>query len=156
MSVWALVLLGVDLLLMGAIIYLLLNPGNLPANSIVRSLMKRDAVKEAPGAGVITELTEELSRVKKFAAELEKKQKDLDIHGRVLAEQDRKLDRLISEASKPAKKMDAGTPAHGNEELYSKATRMMKAGIPVEEVIRSLGIMRGEAELLSTLSGMRS
>jgi hypothetical protein len=151
MAAWWIVFLAFDIILMGAFFYILAFRKNMsrPAPS-----SKIPAVKDhAPS--ILMELKEELVSVRKTAAALEEKRIELDAFDRGLRERYIKLDEMLKKAAESAKEIEAFRDARSSEDTYSRAIKMLRMGQPVEDVVKNLGILKGEAELISAINDYR-
>lgn len=140
MVLWGSILLILNLALMAAIAYIIF---------FKRPLQKAQGTPSVP-IELIQRLNNELTEVKGVAKKLETRSVDLSMYENGLKERQAVLEDLIVKA-----KASAGGPRQdGNDDIYSKAFRMLKSGVPAGEIARSLGLLRGEAELLSSLHKM--
>lgn len=141
MMLWGVILLIVNLALIGAIFYIILF-----RKPVVRAQGAPVAVQEK----LVRELNNGISEVKSVAQKLESRSMDLSKYENGLRERQAVLEELIVKAS-----VSANSPqreAHA-EDVYSRALKMLKSGVPAGEIARSLGLLSGEAELLSSLHG---
>lgn len=140
MVLWGAILLTVNLALMAAIVYIIF---------FKRPLQKAQGAPSVP-IELIQRLNEELTEVKGVAKKLETKSVDLSMYENGLKERQAVLEDLIMKA----KASTVSPRQEGHDDIYSKAFRMLKSGVPAGEIARSLGLLRGEAELLSSLHKM--
>lgn len=140
MVFWGAVLLMINLAFMAGVLYI---------------IFFKKPLKMSQGAPVvptelIKRLSDELTEVKGVARKLETRDADLSKYENGLRERQLVLEELITKAKASA------THQHkeGHDDVYSKAFRMLKSGVPAGEIARSLGLLRGEAELLSALNKM--
>ncbi|MBI5643126.1 MAG: DUF2802 domain-containing protein [Deltaproteobacteria bacterium] len=152
MELWVVVLSVVDIAIMGGIFFIMAGRRTKFADNLVKgsSESRSDA-----STALILSLKDEIAGVKRLYAELEKKKLDLDWNERALVEKNVRLDSLIRQADEGAKKIEALYVNQKSDEAYSKAVRMLKTGIPANEVIQNLGLLNGEVELISALNNYR-
>lgn len=154
MSLSAIMLLVVDMFLMGGMLYILIFRKNKTSRiSFLPEPQNKRSVENPPA--LIAELKEELESVRRIAAGLEKKRLDFEAYERALLEKNGRLESLVKKAEESASNMDMPLN-QPDEDIYSKAMKMLKMGIPANEVIRSLGVLSGEVELISALSNFRA
>lgn len=139
MVLWGVILLLVNLAFMGGILYII----------FFKKPLQRAQGTPAVPIELIKRLNDELAEVKGVARKLETRSNDLSRYENGLKERQIVLEDLISKA-----KASAAAPQGGHEDIYSKALKMLKSGVPAGEIARSLGLLRGEAELLSSLHKM--
>lgn len=150
MFFWGMILLGLDLALMGAIIYIFYSKkGFDPGFAAV--------------AGDAAGLRQELMSIKKMAAQLERKKGEIETFERSIKEKSSILDEVIKNAESAVKKQAVAAPqaafaaAPGTgEDVYRKAARMMSMGTPADEVKKSLNLLNGELELISSINSMNA
>jgi len=137
MMLWGVILLVINLALIGSIFYIM--------------LFRRPVRQAYPAVQdeLVKKLNDSLSEVKTVFEKLEKKSVDLSAHEKGLRERQRALDELIARA-----KEAAGRSGEQGDDVYSKAMKMLKSGVPAGEIARNLGLMNGEAELMSSLHRM--
>lgn len=147
MELWVIVLSAVDLVLMGGILYIMAG----------KKTQQRLAPESAtvPALDQVRELQSELTGIKRLSAELERKTADFDRYEDTINERTRRLDTAVKQAEDSAKKLEALYVSERNEDMYTKAVRMLKAGTPADEVVRSLGLLNGEVALISSLNNYR-
>lgn len=145
MELWVIVLSAVDLALMGGILYIMAR----------KKAPQRSAPAPAPSIDHIKALESEISGIRKLSAELERKKAVFERHEDTMGERTRRLDAAVKQAEESAKKLEARYLSEKNEDMYGKAVRMLKAGTPVDEVVRDLGLLSGEVDLMSALNNYR-
>lgn len=145
MELWVIVLSAVDLALMGGILYIMAKKKDL----------QRSAPDSAPSIDHIKALESEISGIRKLSAELERKKAVFERHEHTMCERTRRLDAAVNQAEESAKKLEARYLSEKNEEMYGRAVSMLKAGTPVDEVVRNLGLLSGEVDLMSALNNYR-
>lgn len=138
---WGVILLIVNLALIGSIFYILLF-----RKPVVRAGAAPVAVQEE----LVRKFNDGISEVKSVAQKLESRSLDLSKYENGLKERQAILEELIVKAKASANSPKKEAQA---EDIYSKALKMLKSGVPAGEIARSLGLLRGEAELLSSLHG---
>lgn len=127
----------------------------------MQGVFKKPVVPAAPPEdasgrhdGVRETLMEEIRGVKLLAAELRKRQLDLEWSERQIDERIKKLDSLIESADETMKK--ASLEEHRMKtDKYARAGLLLEMGLPPEEVKCRLGLLEGEAELIESLGGYR-
>jgi hypothetical protein len=142
MMLWGVILLIVNLALIGSIFYILLF---------------RKPVAKAQGSPAVVQdelaqrFSEGIEEVKTVFEKLESRSVDLSRYENGLKQRQAVLEELIEKA-----KAAATCPQReaGSEDVYSRALKMLKSGVPAGEIARSLGLLSGEAELLSSLHRM--
>jgi hypothetical protein len=142
MLFWGVILLIINLALLGSIFYIILFRKPVAGSSSVAAAVQDELVKR---------LNDGLSEVKSVADRFETRSVDLSKYENGLKERQLVLEDLI-------KKARASANSHQREahsvDVYSKALKMLKSGVPAGEIARSLGLLSGEAELLSSLHRM--
>lgn len=154
MAAWWIVFLAFDIALMGAIFYILVFRKNRSRPATHRVTAKVPAVKD-PAPSILMELKEELDSVRKTAADLEKKRIELDAFDRGLRERYIRLDEMLKKAAESAKDIEVIREGRASEDTYCKAMKMLRMGHRVEDVVKNLGILNGEAELISAINDYR-
>jgi hypothetical protein len=142
MLFWGLILLVVNLALAGSILYIMLF-----RKPVTRSQGASAAVQEE----LVMKLNDGLSEVKTVFEKLETRSMDLSKYENGLKERQMVLEDLIKKARASA---DSSQRASHSEDVYSRALKMLKSGVPAGEIALSLGLLSGEAELLSSLHRM--
>ncbi|MBI4949484.1 MAG: DUF2802 domain-containing protein [Deltaproteobacteria bacterium] len=145
MELWVLVLSAVDLALMGGILYIMAR----------KKALQRPNNASAPSVDRIKELENEISGIRKLSAELERKKAAFERHEDTMGERTRRLDAAVKQAEDSAKKLEARYLSEKNEDMYGRAVKMLKAGTPADEVVRGLGLLSGEVDLMSSLNNYR-
>lgn len=140
MMLWGVILLIVNLALLGAIFYIIFFRKPVARTDHGASFVQDELVKN---------LNDGLSEVKSVARKLESRGLDLSKYENGLKERQAVLEELIvrARASANSPRMEA----QAAEDIYTKALKMLKSGVPAGEIARSLGLLSGEAELLSSL-----
>ncbi len=158
MGYWVISLMALDLVFMAGVLYLLATRGK----SIVAGPGLAAAAADPPvyPLGLMEELKGELEAVKKNSAEFEKKQQSLESYEKTIRERRRSLDRMIKEADKSIDDARYTAPPQTSEPrktdlVYKRAMEMLDKGTSVASVMNTLGIVEGEAELISALNGYR-
>lgn len=140
MVFWGVILLLINLAFMAGVLYIVF---------FKRPLKIAEGAPAVP-LELIHKLNDELTEIKGVAKMLETKNVDLSRYENGLKERQAVLEDLI----RKAKASSADQQKEGRDDVYSKAFRMLKSGVPAGEIARSLGLLRGEAELLSSLNKM--
>jgi len=96
-------------------------------------------------------LHEEVGRVRRLAAELNKGRLDIEWAERSLREKSRRLDMLIAKAEQA---LDRASGAQDDD--YSKAGMLLELGLPADEITKRLDLTSGELELIERLRGYGS
>ncbi|MBI5468722.1 MAG: DUF2802 domain-containing protein [Deltaproteobacteria bacterium] len=154
MAAWWIVFLAFDIALMGAVFYILVFRKNRSRPAAHPVTAKAPAVKD-PAPSILMELKEELVSVRKTAADLEKKRIELDAFDRGLRERYIRLDEMLKKAAESAKDTEVIREGRASEDTYRKAVKMLRMGHHVEDVVKNLGILNGEAELISAINDYR-
>ncbi|MBI2413291.1 MAG: DUF2802 domain-containing protein [Deltaproteobacteria bacterium] len=147
MELWVIVLSAVDIALMGGILYIM-------SGKKTRQRLAPESTT-VPAFDQVRELQSELSGIKTLSAELERKKAAFERHENTINERTRRLDAIVKQAEDSARKLEALYVSERNEDMYSKAVRMLKSGTPADEIVRSLGLLNGEVELISSLNNYR-
>lgn len=142
MMLWGVILLIVNLALLGSIFYIILFRKPVARTDHRASFVQDDLVKK---------LNDGLSEVKSVARKLESRSMDLSKYENGLRERQAVLEELIVRAKASANSPQSEAQA---DDIYSKALKMFKSGVPAGEIARSLGLLSGEAQLLSSLNRM--
>ncbi|OGP15048.1 MAG: hypothetical protein A2052_05075 [Deltaproteobacteria bacterium GWA2_54_12] len=139
MMLWGVILLIVNLVLIGFIFYIILF-----RKSVARTQGAPAAIQDE----LAKKLNDGLSEVKTVFEKLETRSMDLSRYENGLRERQAILEELIVKAKASVNSPRREAQA---EDIYSKALKMLKSGVPAGEIARSLGLLSGEAELLSSL-----
>lgn len=142
MMFWGVILLIVNLALIGSIFYIILS-----RKPVARAQGAPAAIQDE----LVKKLNDGLSEVKSVAQKLESRSVDLSKYENGLKQRQAVLEELIVKAKASANSPQREAQA---EDIYSKALKMLKSGVPAGEIARSLGLLSGEAELLSSLHRM--
>lgn len=154
MAAWWIVFLAFDMALMGGILYILAFRKNGVAG-VSAAAVKQNPAETNPAPSILTELKEELASVRKTAALLEKQRAELESFERSFREKDAALDEMVKKAEESAKTIELTSQSRTSEDTYSKAIKMLRLGVPIEDVVRNLGILNGEVELISAINNYR-
>lgn len=91
---------------------------------------------------------------KRLAMEIKDKQKDFEAYEKRLIERQKKIDSLLDRVEESVRtKPDARNK--DAMDVYTRAVEMMRRGVPSDEIMASLGISWGEAELISGIARLR-
>lgn len=142
MMLWGVILLIINVALLGALLYIMLF--RRPA---ARSRVEAQAAPEE----LVRSINDGLSEVRSVARRLETRSADLSRYENGLKEKHAALEELIGRTLVSGSS-SAGEP--GAQDVYARALKMLKSGVPSSEIARSLGLPSGEAELLSALNRM--
>ena len=158
MGYWVISLMALDLVFMAGVLYLLSNRSKAVAST--PPLADSAADSAVYPLELMEELKSELEAVKKSSAEFEKKQQSLESYEKTIRERRKRLDRMIKEADKSIDDACYGAPASNRgpqkmDLVYKRAMEMLDRGTSVDSVMNTLGIVEGEAELISALSSYR-
>lgn len=142
MMFWGVILLIVNLALIGSIFYIILF-----RKPVARAQGAPAAIQDE----LVKKFNDGLSEVMSVAQKLESRSVDLSKYENGLKQRQAVLEELIVKAKASANSPQREAQA---EDIYSKALKMLKSGVPAGEIARSLGLLSGEAELLSSLHRM--
>ncbi|MCR4288535.1 MAG: DUF2802 domain-containing protein [Deltaproteobacteria bacterium] len=151
MVYWSIFLLAADVILVSGILYYLI--AKKPEQSLPPAFSPHTAYLSSNGGASLGEAPGH-GDYKKLAMEIKDKQKDFEAYEKRLIERQKKIDSLLdrveeSVRSKPdAQNKDA-------MDVYARAVEMMRRGVPSDEIMASLGISWGEAELISGIARLR-
>ncbi len=154
MGYWTLTLLALDVVFMAGVLYMLSGRGSRLTDALV-SGGRRDAGPGAEPGILIGELKDELDAVKRTSAQFKEKQVVLEDYERTVMDRGRSLDRMIKEVDKSIEDIRCSSGLRDTDDVYKRAMEMVGKGIPVDRVMKSLGILEGEAELISALDSYR-
>ncbi len=140
MVIWAYVLLTVDMALMGGILYIL----------IAGRGLKKSVQPDTYAPAVVEE-----AELERLQADVEKSHSLIDAYERSFEEKDRRFEAIVRRAEESARSLEALYQIQGKDEVYAKAMGLLKAGASAEEVVKDLGLMSGEAELIEAISSYR-
>ena len=145
-------LFGADMALMAGVFYVLMRSREKKSEGIVTAQPDGPTVE----AGLLTqELKEEISGLRVIIAELEKRRTACELYENDIEQKRKKLDAIIKRAEDAAKDIEAASSSRLSDDVYLKAMKMMKKGMNPDDVKRSLGLLNGEAELVSALRNYR-
>lgn len=147
MVLWGLILLCIDLALMGAVLYII-STRRKTLNETITKAEKNISYSHA----LVAELKEGLKEVRQGCARLDKRSSELADFESSLLEKQKRLEDAIRKAEETAKNIDLLYANHLKDDNYTKAMRLIKMGIPGEEVTKNLGLLNGELELISAIS----
>lgn len=133
MIFWGLILLMVNLAFLAGIVYIVF---------FKRPLARAQGAPSVP-IDLLARLGDELKEVRGVARRLETRSADLTRYEAGLRQTEARLDELMRKAS--------ATGGARDEDIHSRALSMLKSGVPAQEIARSLGLLKGEAELLTSL-----
>lgn len=86
--------------------------------------------------------------VRSVARSLETRSSDLSRYEKGIIEKQAALEALISRTMASA---DCERKEPQDRDVYARALNMLRRGVPSSEIARNLGLLSGEAELLSSL-----
>ncbi len=152
-ALW-IVFLAFDIALLGAVLYIMAFRKNASRRFAPDVASGSETRKEATPS-ILMELKTELAAARKTVSELEKKRGELDAFDRMLRERYSKLDEVLKKAAESAKEIEVIRDGRASEDTYYKAMKLLRLGLPVDEVVRNLGILKGEAELISAINDYR-
>ncbi|HBG46137.1 MAG TPA: hypothetical protein DDW94_04015 [Deltaproteobacteria bacterium] len=138
MFFWGAVLCGINIAFMCGIFYIVL----------FRRGAMRQPFSHTAGDALLKELKNELSEVRKASFRLGA---DIERYGKGLNERQAAIEDMIRKAQAVSAKPSRDD---GGEDVYTRALNMYRSGIPAGEVARRLGLLTGEADLLSALKRM--
>lgn len=150
---WTIALFVIDMGLMAAILYILAGRRPAFAHPGAEGLDEGQRHSSAP-AELIERLKKELGSVRLVKKELDRKIHSLDSYEDALKGREKELKDLIMRA----RKTEGGRADDQRKqaEIYRAAIRMAGEGRSVEDIVKSLGMLRGEAELISSLKSFNS
>jgi hypothetical protein len=157
MGYWTLTLLALDVVFMAGVLYMLSGRGSRITDALVSGGGGRQ--EAGPGAEprvLIKELKDELDAVKRTSAQFEKKQAVLEDYEITIRDRRRSLDRMIREVDKSVEDIRCSSRDRDRDDVYKRAMEMIGKGTSVDRVMKSLGILEGEAELISALNSYRN
>lgn len=154
MPAWWIVFLAFDVALMGAIFYIMAFRKNTFRGYASDAASGPQTLKGATPS-ILMELKSELAAARKTVSELEKKRAELDAFDGTLRGRYLKLDEMLEKAAESSKEIEVIRDAHASEDTYYKAMKLLRLGLPVDEVAKDLGILKGEAELISAINDYR-
>lgn len=142
-----------DVILMAGIIYVLLRSRGKGAEAAVEA---QDGGTAAGAPRFTQALDDEMSGLTDRAAELEKREAAIGLYENDIEQKRKRLDAIIKKAEEAAKYVEAAGASRLSDDVYLKAMKMMNKGMDPEDVKRSLGLLNGEAELVSALRNYRA
>lgn len=142
MMLWGVILLIINVGLLGALLYI-----TLFSTRVAR------AQPDAHGAAdeLVKSINDGINEVRSVARRLETRNADLSRYESGLKEKHAALEELLTKALSSA---NTSREASRGQDMYARALNMLKSGMPSSEIAKSLGLLRGEAELLSSLNRM--
>jgi len=142
MNFWALILLTINIALLGVIVYIML---------FSKRVLRAQAGSHGSEDVLVKSFNEGLDEMRAVARRLETRGAELSMRENGLREKHAALEKLLLRAMSPA---DGGRDSSRGKDIYERALSMLKSGVPSSEIARSLGLLSGEAELLSSLHRM--
>ena len=139
MMLWGVILLIINVLLLGALLYIML---------FRKPVAKSRENVYGPPDELVKSINDGLSEVRSVARRLETRSEDLSRHENGLLEKQAALEALITRTIVSA---NSGSREPQDKDVYASALNMLKSGVPSSEIARNLGLLSGEAELLSSL-----
>lgn len=137
MIFWGIAFLIVNLVLAGSLLFIVFfRKDARHSNGMVHEL-------------IINELRDELTDLRETASRLDAKAADLEKRSKAIDERQAAIEGMMKE--KPSRAASA-IVMEKQEDVYSKAVKMFRSGVPSNEIKKSLGLLTGEAELLSSLN----
>ncbi len=141
MVYWSIFLLAADVILVTGILYYLI--AKKPEQALPPALSPHTS-GEGEGHG----------DYKRLAMEIKDRQKDFEAYEKRLIERQKKIDSLLDSVEESVRtKPDAQNK--DVMDVYTRAVEMMRRGVPSDEIMASLGISWGEAELISGIARLR-
>lgn len=141
-----------DILLMAGIIYVLMRSRGKRAETSAGAQANAESAEPPPFTQV---LKDEMTSLRNLAAELEKREAAIGLYENDIEQKRKRLDAIIKKAEKAAGDMEASSASRLSDDVYLKAMKMMSKGLDPEDVKNSLGLLNGEAELVSALKNYR-
>lgn len=152
-ALW-IVFLTFDIALLGAIFYILAFRKN-ASRRFTPDVASGAEARNGAAPSILMELKTELAAARKTVYELEKKRVELDAFDRMLRERYSKLEETLKKAAESAKEVEVIGDGRASEDTYYKAMKLLRLGLPVDEVVKNLGILKGEVELISAINDYR-
>lgn len=142
MNIWAFILLGVNFVFMAGIILIVLFRRGAAAP---KSGLYTEAEK------VLSEVRDELGEVRRAATRIDAAGVGLERFGKGLDQRQADLEQMLRGLQPVAAKGSYIFSEKGDEDIYEKAHKMYRSGVPAGDVAKSLGLLSGEADVLSSL-----
>jgi len=142
MMLWGVILLIINVLLLGALLYIML---------FRRPAAKGRVNAYGPPDELVKTINDGLSEVMSVARRIETRSADLSRYENGLIEKQAALESLMTRTMSSANSGSKGTQ---DKDVYARALNMLKSGVPSSEIARNLGLLSAEAELLSSLHRM--
>ncbi|MBI5903159.1 MAG: DUF2802 domain-containing protein [Deltaproteobacteria bacterium] len=142
-----------DVILMAGIIYVIMRSRGKSAETAADAQANGSSA-EAPQFTQV--LKDEMNSLRNMAAELEKREAAIGLYENDIEQKRKRLDAIIKKAEEAARGMEASTSSRLSDDVYLKAMKMMNKGLDPEDVKKSLGLLNGEAELVSALKNYRA
>ena len=139
MMLWGVILLIINVLLLGALLYIML---------FRKPAAKSRETAYGPPDELVKSINDGLSEVRSVARRLETRSADLSKYENGLNEKQAALEALMTRTIVSA---NSGSREPQDRDVYARALNMLKSGVPSSEIARNLGLLSGEAELLSSL-----
>jgi len=154
MADWWALFLALDIVLAGALYYVIAFRRGSRARLAWTAGVKTPVAKETE-SDLMKSLKSELDSVNRSVAALDRKKAKFEEYEKELRDRLVKLDDTLKRAESDVNELEAKRQAGADGDRYRKAGKMLKMGLPVEEVVKDLGILKGEAELISAINEYR-
>ncbi|MBI5827723.1 MAG: DUF2802 domain-containing protein [Deltaproteobacteria bacterium] len=142
-----------DVILMAGIIYVIMRSRGKSAETAADAQANGSSA-EAPRFTQV--LKDEMNSLRNMAVELEKREAAIGLYENDIEQKRKRLDAIIKKAEEAAKDVEAAGASRLSDDVYLKAMKMMNKGLDPEDVKKSLGLLNGEAELVSALRNYRA
>ncbi len=152
METWNIILLGSDLILMGAVLYLLLRLKNTYGDTP----QARQSASRSRDDAVHVELEAELHKMRCIVEDLEKRRAEMETYNAELERKQQRLSDVIAKVDEVLEALSSPDPLKNREEEIARAKELLRTGEPLEKVSEKLKLYKGEVELLSSLERLAS
>lgn len=151
MSLLSISLITINLVLM-AVVFALVLALRKGAFSRPASVVQNIDVETVEAIG--NELRGELKSIRRLIASLDVKGRELDEREARVRSMEARVESIVKKGDECVK--DLTLLASDEADSYVKAIKMLKLGVPKDDVAKRLGLLSGEAELISSLDCIRN
>lgn len=151
MLVWGSVMLLINIALVSSIIIILVR-----CKTAVKADIAKAGENLAASAAVVDAFNGEMTALRCAADAGEASVRSIKEMETRIVERQREIEQVLSRARDVARHIDAIYNRRHEGVDYSDALKLLESGMPSEDVMARLGLLKGEFELISSISSYRS
>lgn len=151
MYIWGSLMLLINVCLVSAIVYILFR-----SRRAFKAVISTAEMSLSAGARVADAMKNEMTALRDAQDACESRTRYVEEMETRIVERQREIEQALSRAQDVARHIDAIYNRRPEGLDYHGAVKLLKSGMPSNEVMARLGLHKGEFELLSNISNYRS